>query len=236
MKRINLFIVCLLLLCVQLQAQSSEVSTDTATSQLNATEEMIAYDKMEVPCYTIEMPVNEDVAKDAIKKRFKQMGADIKDRKGFMEFKNVSIPEIRQGKLVDAYIHVDRKSKKEKESSIVSVIITDPGVAPVATMAREAGAAGASGAFALLSSLHQNSSDYALELAIKKQEDAVKKADKEYNNLIEDAEDLQNKLKKTQNEIEANKNKQVQQAEVVKKEKEALQQIQARRRTIPANN
>jgi len=236
MKRINLIIACLLLLSVQIQAQSSEVNPDTAITKLNPVEGMIAYDKMEVPCYNIEVPVNEDVAKDAIKKRFKQMGADIKERKGFMEFKNVSIPEIRQGKLVDAYIHVDRKSKKEKESSVVSLVITDPGVAPAATMARESGEGGASGAFALLSSLHENSSDYALELAIKKQEDAVKKADKEYNNLIKDAEELQSKLKRTQNDIEANKNKQVQQAEVLKKEKEALQQIQARRRTIPPNN
>ena len=238
MKKINLMLVCLLLMIVTVQAQSTEAIADTVKPM--ATAGTIMYDKTSVPCYTIEMPFSEDVAKEAIKKRFKQFGASSKERKGFMEFKNVSIPEIRNGSLVDAYINVDRKSKKEKDNSLVSLIITDPGVLPGTTSAYTTDSGGtalagvgmaAAGASSLLASLHENSADYSLELAIKKQEETVKKADREYNNLVKDAEDLQNKLKKTQNEIEANKIKQAQQAEVVKKEKEALLQVQAKRRS-----
>jgi hypothetical protein len=228
MKKISLIITCLLLSAFALTAQSPENAFAPATPREGA----ITYDKVEVPCYITEMPVNEDVAKEAIKKRFKQMGAGSKERKGFMEFKNVSIPEINNGKLMDAYVSVDRKSKKDKDNSIVSLIVTEPGIAPGAGTSQATGNAGsvATGAIGLLSSLNQNSTDYELELEIKKQEEAVRKAEKEYKNLVNDGEDLQNKLKKTQNQIEENKNKQAEQAGEVSKQKEALLQVQSRRR------
>lgn len=226
MKKINFIVACLLMLSVKLWSQPvpSEGMTD--------------YDKIKVPCYTIEVPFSEDVATDAIKKRFKKMGAGGKERKGFLEFKNVSIPEVRN-ELVDAYIKIEQKSKKEKNISIVSMVLTEPGVVPGAsdsTLSSSKGAGtaiAAAGALGLLSSLHENTSDHSLELEIKKQEEMVKKADKEYNSLIKDGDDLQNKLKKIQNDIEANRNNQTKQAEELKKQKETLLQIQARRRMVP---
>jgi hypothetical protein len=235
MKKINLILVSLLILAINLVAQPTDTTRDKIVVSPTPTEGTIMYDKTQVPCYNIEIPFSEVVAEEAIKKRFKQMGAGTKERKGFMEFKNVSIAEIKNGSLVDAYIRVDRKSKKEKESSIVSLIITDPGVLPGGANDQEKNNSGASatGAYSLLSSLNENSADHALELDIKKQEDVVRKSDKQYNNLVKDGEDLQSKLKRTQNDIEANKADQVKQAEELKKQKEILLQIQARRKTAP---
>jgi peptidoglycan hydrolase CwlO-like protein len=234
MKKISFIVACLFLLTLSISAQDTTVQPNPAAP--GPREAIITYDKVQVPGHVIDIPVGEDVAKEAIKKRFKQMGADIKERKGFMEFKNVSIAEINNGKLVDAYVNVEKKSKKDKDNSIVSLIVTEPGVAPGASTERTSSgiATGtgvdATGAFGLLSTLHENSADYGVELEIKKQEEAVKKAEKEYKNLVEDGEDLQNKLKKTQNEIEANKNKQQKQSEEVSKQKEMLLQVQSKRR------
>lgn len=234
MKKIASVIAGWLLFIGAATAQSEDTAAKETSLAPASREGTITYDKTQVPCYIIDMPVGEDVAKEAIKKRFKQMGADTKERKGFMEFKNVSIPEISNGKLVDAYVSVDRKSKKDKDNSIVSLIITEPGIVPGAAPADGSGATTvAAGAAGLLSSLNENSIDYGVELDIKKQEEMVRKAEKEYKNLVDDGEDLQNKLKKTQNEIESNKNKQEKQADEVKKQKDLLLQAQAKRR-LPA--
>jgi uncharacterized protein YoxC len=208
------------------------ILTISSHAQSSPKESTIKYDKTEVPCYSIEVPHEEEVAREAIKKRFKSMGADFKERKGFMEFKNVSIPEIKSG-LVDAYVKVDQKSKKQKSSN-VSVIITEPGVLPGQTTdhtgAAVAGGVAAVGAYGLLSSLNENAQEHGLNLEIKKQEEVIKKAEKDYSNLVKDGEDLQDKIKKLQNDLEANRNKIKNKAEDVKRQKELLVEVQGRRK------
>jgi hypothetical protein len=193
-------------------------------AQVIPAEGMVEYDKVMVPCYNIEVPVSDEVAKEAIKNRFKKMGANGKERKGFLEFKNVNIPELKTG-LVDAYIKIEQKTKKEKKSAM-SLIITEPGVAPSPSSTEASSPIAGAGALGLLSSLSENSADYGLNIEIKAQEDKVKKAEKEYKNAVNEGEALQNELKKVQYDIEANRNKQQNQAQEVNKQKELLLQIQ----------
>jgi hypothetical protein len=200
---------------------------------------MIDYDKLKVPGYTMELPYAPGVAEDAIRDRFKSKGIIGKEHKGFWEFRNVLLPEIRK-EMIDVYVNIDRKSRKEKDVSILSVILTEPGIAPGASDSVVNAARGnngvmeATGAFVLLSSLNDNTADLSLELYIKKQEEEVQKAEKANKNLMSDEEDLQKKLKKTQEDISDNKNKQVKQAEELARQKELLMQLQSRRRKIPA--
>lgn len=201
-------------------------------------EDKIEYNKLQVPGYSVEVPVAPSVAEEAIKNRFKNSGVKGKERKGFWEFRNVKIPELRNAP-VDAYIKIDKKS--HKDNSIVSMIVTEPGVEPGASDSSVNAARGdvpaiaAVGAFGLLSSLQTNTEDHGLDLELKKQDDQVKKAQKEYNNLVKDGEDLQNKAKKIQNDLETNRNNVTKQAEELKKQKETLLQIQARRKVAPGD-
>ena len=219
MKKINCILVLLFLVSTKILAQSTPV------------EGKVEYDKVMVPCYNIELPVSEEVATEAIKNRFKKMGANGKERKGFLEFKNVNIPELKTG-LVDAYIKIEQKTKKEKKSAM-SFIITEPGVAPSSSSTEASSSIASAGAFGLLSSLSENSADYGLNLEIKAQEDKVKKAEKEYKNAVNEGEALQNELKKVQYEIDANRNRQQNQAQEVNKQKELLLQIQALQKNAP---
>jgi len=164
MKKINWMLALLLLVSTKILAQSTPV------------EGKVEYDKVMVPCYNIELPVSEEVATEAIKNRFKKMGANGKERKGFLEFKNVNIPELKTG-LVDAYIKIEQKTKKEKKSTM-SFIITEPGVAPSSSSTEASSSIVCAGVLGLLSSLSENSADYGLNLEIKAQEDKVKKAEK----------------------------------------------------------
>jgi len=206
------------------------VSTKTL-SQVIPVEGTVEYDKVMVPCYNIEVPVSDEIAKEAIKNRFKKMGSSGKERKGFLEFKNLSISEVKTG-LVDVYIKIDRKSKKEKTSTI-SLIITEPGVAPAPVSTEKVATITGIGALGLLTSLSENSAAHGLNLEIKDQEDKVKKAEKEYKDAVNDGENLQDKLKKVQNDIEANRNKQQKQAQEITKQKELFLQIQARQKNVP---
>jgi hypothetical protein len=219
MKKINWMLALLLLVSTKMLAQSTPV------------EGKVEYDKVMVPCYNIELPVSEEVATEAIKNRFKKMGANGKERKGFLEFKNVNIPELKTG-LVDAYIKIEQKTKKEKKSAM-SFIITEPGVAPSSSSTEASSSIASAGVLGLLSSLSENSAYYGLNLEIKAQEDKVKKAEKEYKNAVNEGEALQNELKKVQYDIEANRNRQQNQAQEVNKQKELLLQIQALQKNAP---
>jgi len=213
MEKINWTLVLLLLVSTKMLAQSTPIEGN------------VEYDKVIVPCYNIELSVSEEVATEAIKNRFKKMGANEKERKGFLEFKNVNIPEVKTG-MVDAYIKIEQKTKKEKKSTM-SLIITEPGVAPSPSSIGAVSSIAGAGALGLLSSLSENSAEYGLHLEIKAQEDKVKKAEKEYKNAVNEGEALQNELKKVQYDIEANRNNQQNQAQEVNKQKELLLQIQA---------
>ena len=67
MKRISLIITCLFVIIFSITAQ--DTSNQLTTAGPAPQEGTITYDKTQVPCQVIEMPVNEDVAKEAIKKR-----------------------------------------------------------------------------------------------------------------------------------------------------------------------
>lgn len=225
MKKSQFIFSCLFFLSVSLVAQPTPTQGTTE------------YGKVQVPCYNLEVPYPADVAEDAIKKRFKQMGASGKERKGFYEFKNVRIPQVRES-LVDAYVKVERKSKKDKTSSTVTMILTEPGEEPGLTgkVGSDAGGAIASvGALGLLSSLSENTEDLSIDLDIKSKEEAVKKADKDYKNLIEDGNDLESKLNKIKNEIEKNRADQIKLSEALAQKREVLVAAQGRKKITPGD-
>jgi Skp family chaperone for outer membrane proteins len=188
----------------------------------------VEYDKTVVPCYIMDLPFAPGVAEDAIKERFKKMGLPSKEKKGFLEYRNVVIPEI-SATPIDALIKIDKKSRKEKDASTVYMIVNPIGVTTDAT--NNSNIVGiAAGTDVFLNSLKGNTEDLSLELEIKKQDDEVKKSEKKYKNLVEDGDDMQKKLKKLQEDIVENTKKQQEQTAEVQKQKEALIQMMGRRR------
>jgi len=202
-----------LAICIGMQA-SAQVSQGT-----------VEYDKKQVPCYISETPYTQSVTEDAIKDRFKKMGVNGNERKGFVEYRNVIIPEIGTTP-VDALIKV---KKKDKASSTVYMIVN-----PVGINDNSGGSAAmadfSTGTTAFLGSLQGNAQDLSLENEIKKQEDEVKKAEKKQKNLIDDNEDMKKKIEKLQKDIEDNTKKQGEQANEVQKQRDILAQMVGRRR------
>lgn len=181
----------------------------------------VEYDKQQVPCFIYDVNFSKDVTEDAVKDRFKKMGVNGTEHKGFVEYRNVIIPEI-SNTPVDALIKV---AKKDKSSSTAYMIVSRP-----VGSANNDNQSLANGSITFLSSLNTNTTDYSLELDIKKQQDALKSATKKATNLSDDANSLQKKLKNVQDDIAENARKQAAQTEEVKKQQDIFNQMVARRR------
>lgn len=72
---------------------------------------------------------------------------------------------------------------------------------------------------------------YDLEQQIIAQENEVKKADKKSANLISDASDLQNKLKKIESEIQTNIKDQADQVKELDRQKQILENLKLQRKS-----
>ncbi|MEX1202571.1 MAG: hypothetical protein WEA59_04980 [Ferruginibacter sp.] len=222
MKKIQLIFSFLLFLSLDIFGQSTP------------TEGTTEYGKVQVPCYHLEVPHPPDVTEDAIKNKFKEMGASGKERKGFYEYNNVKIPQIREA-LVDVYIKVDRKSKKENTSSNITMIVTEPGEAPdslgkVNNKGVKTAAIASVGVLGLMATLSDNTEDLSIDLDIKSKEEALRKVERENENLIKDGNKLENKLTKLKNDIEVNKNDQLKIAQQLAQKREALVAAQGKKK------
>lgn len=181
----------------------------------------VEYDKQQVPCFIYDVNFSKDVTEGAVKDRFKKMGVNGTEHKGFVEYRNVIIPEI-SNTPIDALIKVE---KKDKASNTTYMIVSRP----VGSANNEIQSL-ATGSITFLSSLNTNTTDYSLELDIKKQQDALKSVQKKYNNLMDDSTSLQKKLKNLQNDIVENSKKQDTQSQELKKQQDILNQMKGRRR------
>lgn len=179
--------------------------------------------------YEIELNAPPDIVEDAIKQKFKAMGTKPKEVKGFMVYRNVLLTSIDPVKPVDAFIKVERKSKKEKDQTIVSFIAT--ATAAIADEKFKASATGNTEASSL-----ESGDSFLLSMipAIKmgvyendlaNQQAMVKKEEKNLANLKEDQADLEKKIRKLQNDLEYNIKAQERQTAEVEKVKSNLNQL-----------
>ena len=190
----------------------------------------VEYNKQQVPCYIIPMAYSKSVTEDAIKDRMKAMGLKGDNKKGFMEYNNVVLPDVSSSP-VDARFRVEKGGSDN--TSMVYMIVLPAGSGNSQAIAGAPTTDYSGGATTFLGNLTNTTSDYSLEQDINKQQEEVKKAEKKQNNLTDDGNDMQKKLQKLQNDIEENRKKQTEQVAEVQKQRDVLTQLQARRRVKP---
>jgi predicted nucleic acid-binding Zn-ribbon protein len=83
-----------------------------------------------------------------------------------------------------------------------------------------------------LNNLGANIQAYDLEQQIASQEDALKKAEKKYKNLLNDADDLQKKKRNIEKDIADNQKDQQNQQSEVEKQKQLTETLKAKRITV----
>jgi len=197
-------------------------SVSTAQSRTTTVE----YQKINRQGVVAEIPFPEKTIRDAIDNKMEQMGYKGKDSKGFTVYKGVRMPELGNDSY-DLYFTADRKSRKEKENSTLTLMISKGFDAFVSD---SSDARVMSNAKNYLDTIKNMIAAYDLEQQIVVQEDAVKKADKKYNNLIDDGASLEKKKKNIEKDIEDNKKNQASQQAEIEKQKQILETLRGKRR------
>lgn len=187
----------------------------------------LEWQKKKIPAVITEVPQSASVTEDAIKQKLSQLGYNGKETKGIYVYKGIRIPDISE-ETFDVLVSIDRKSRKEKDASVVYFAISrgyenyvkaddDP---------------------VLISKIKQYCLNFlpwaeaqALEVDIKSQEDKVKSTEKKLQDYQDDSESLQKKLKKVQDDIEENKKNIEKQKTEVENQRKALEILKGKRKS-----
>ena len=211
MKKIGVLFLSMALYC----------SAFTQTSTVN-----VDYQKVSREALFNEIGFAQKTVAYAIEDRMGKAGVNGKSIKGFMVYKGVKLPELGAD-TYDLYFSIDRKSKKEKETASITLMISkgednfithssDP---VLMTKAKT-----------WLDNLWDMVGVYDLEQQINAQAELVKKNEKKMNNLTEEATDLEQKKEKTEQDIKDNKKAQSSQKEELENQKKILETIKSKRK------
>ncbi|MFN8265791.1 MAG: hypothetical protein U0T11_06945 [Chitinophagaceae bacterium] len=182
--------------------------------------------KKKVPSIVTQVPVAPSITEEAIRDKLSQKGYIGKESKGVILYKGVRIPEI-SNELVDLYLKVERKSRKDKDESLVYVTVSK-GYENYVTPVNDAETVNRVISFS--ANFLPWAEALALEKDIKDQEDRLKSAEKKYNDLLSDGDGLQKKLTKLQQDIEENKSSVQKQKSEVETQRKALEILKSKRK------
>ena len=185
----------------------------------------VEYKKINRDAVSRELPFPEKTVINAIEDTLEKMGYHGKESKGFMVFKGVALSAFGT-ESYDLYISTDRKSKREKESSVVTMMVSK-GEDNFITEAADPGTIKSIKNY--LDNISPSIAHYDLEQQIAAQEDIVRKAERKSANLSEDADDLQKKKKKIEEQIADNIKDQAKQKDELTKESQLLEALKAKR-------
>ncbi len=197
-----------------------------ATAMAQSTTATVAYQKINRQAVVNEMPFPEKTVRNALDDKMQKQGYKGKDVKGYTVYQGVRLPELGPDSY-DLYFMADRKSRKEKETAVLTMLISKGYDNFVAD---STDATVINNAKTYLNNLRDMIAAYDLEQQIIAQEDAIKKADKKYNGLIDDGQSLEKKRKNIEKDIEDNKKDQENQKAEIEKQRQILETLRAKRK------
>lgn len=192
-----------------------------------AQEGTVEYLKKMQPAAVIELPYAPSVVdaamNDYLSKKGKSRSNDVK---GFSTFRNTQ-PVQADTVNADLYFKTERKSRKEKEVTVISLLVmpteAQTNTANLHFLDMDA-------AKNYLNDLATAIDAYNLELTIKDQNDAVIKAEAKYKSLVNDGEDMEKKRTAIDKKIADNKNDQMHQLQEIENQKQKLSQSVSQRK------
>jgi hypothetical protein len=186
-----------------------------------AHEGLVEYQKKSHPAAVIELPyppgVVNDAMSDYLSKKGKSKGNDIK---GFITYRNTQ-PVQNDSSNADLYFKTEHKSSREKEVTVVSLLLMTPDAQASTGTIRYLGVEEAKN---YLNGLATAIEAYDLELSIKTQNDGLIKAEAKYKTLANEGDDLEKKRKAIETKIIDNKNDQQLQLKEIENQKQKLAQ------------
>ena len=192
----------------------------------------INYNKTTQQGLMLELPYSQDVCEGFIVNSLKNIGYDPESKgklfwknnkvNGFYTFKNVSIQGLSHP--VDLYFKVDQKSRRQKDESIIYLLVSNGDEKFV----NDSDATTFNVAQKLMNDFVAKSAAYKLSLDIKAQEDEIKDAEKKLANQKENEKELSKKIDKLQEDLKRNRADQVTQQAIIENEKKKLAELKAK--------
>lgn len=176
----------------------------------------------------IELPYPPDQTEAAIKDYMAKKGYKSNESRGVQSFKGVKL-NAANAENNDIHFIVERKSRREKEASLVHMVVTKENENLSQRIPEDI--AGLEDGKSFLNGMVPFMEAYNLEVEIGEQDKVVKKAEKKLENLSEDQQDLEKKIKNLQEKLEQNKKNQESQKSEISDQKNVLEGLKRKRKS-----
>jgi hypothetical protein len=183
------------------------------------------YEKIQEPAIQYEIPYAEETVTKAIEDTLEKQGYKGKDTKGYTLYRDVHSTAIGPD-TYNLYFKVDRKSKNESETSIITLMISKDDIfiseatdMDIVTNAKN-----------YIQNLKPVVQAYDLEQQINKQMDAVRKANKKLDDLTSDSVDIAKKEAKIKLQIQDNISSLASQKAEIEKQQLILETLKGKRK------
>ena len=185
-------------------------------AQPKATEGRTEFQKTQQPAAMITVAYPDDVVEKAIDDYWLKKGIKSSSVGGFKVYRNYKLADSHEHNS-DLYFKVDRKSRSEKDLSIVYLMVAKNTEDVKTRKLNDSTGNGLDGATQLLDQMLPSLEAYNLEVQIKDQETVVKKAQKKYDDLVSDQKDAEKKIRNLEDKQAQNKKDQVKASDDIKK-------------------
>ena len=218
MKRIILFSLMFFILSSIVLAQAYEGTVE--------------YDKKKQAAIVIEYSYPPDATEGAFVQKMERLGYRTKEAKGlfnndkgFRNYKSAIVSDISSSSM-DYIVKIERKSRKDRDESILYLIILRNGSNVIATPDAEA----VRNAKSFLNNLLPEVEAFNLELQITAQQEVATKAEKKLKNLQEDQQSIEKKIKSLQDDLKKNAKDQEATQKDIENQNKALEALKTKRK------
>ena len=190
----------------------------------------VEYNGQKYPCYITEYNLPPDETQDVIVNKLKSEGYNADKSKGFLVYRNARLKDLNADEPQDIFFKIERKSRKEKDRSIVTMIATKAGLIPenkVKGAKTVAAIESSANSIPFIQSFQSGINMASYNLAVSNQEDEVANAEKKLKNLQDEQNKLEKKIKNLQDDLAKNKTDQQDQTEEIAKQRTILDQKKA---------
>lgn len=189
--------------------------------------EPVEFQKIPRQAAVMEYPFSTKTTQAAIDDKFTKLGYKSKETKGFMVYKGVRMAELGSD-MYDLYFMVDKKSRKDKDNSKISLLISK-GLEQFVSDTLDATVFNNGKNY--LTNFGPVIVAYDLEVQIKEQQEVVQKNEKKSGSLIESGVSMQKEKAKLEKKISDNEQDQVTQKAEIEIQKQILTTIISMRKS-----
>jgi hypothetical protein len=162
------------------------------TTHAQAYEGRLDYQKTSQPAAIIELPYKQDVVEDGLKDYMSKRGYKSSSSKGFDVFRSAKF-DINDADQNDLYFKIDRKSRQEKDITIITLLPAKPNQDLIARIGDSTTEPKVAAAKIFLDSLAPHIYSHNANVQVGLQLDILKKAQKNLTGLQDDQASLEKK-------------------------------------------